>query len=69
MSSALSVLLDPTSRPFEVARTDETNFLSACSRCLHLHGYTKPGPYVVEALLMYAQCKFYTERDPAGEVS
>lgn len=111
LSSALKVLLDPTSCPFRQPRTEEQDYLSACTRCMHLAGYTQPGPYVVETLLVYgmarifhpsrsvyclldgqssapvllllkplknhkehadkyitAQCKFYMERNPAGEV-
>lgn len=69
LASSLLVMNDPQSRPHEGDRTVEKSYLAVSARCLHLAGYIQPGPYVVETLLMYAQCKFWIERNPAGEVN
>jgi hypothetical protein len=43
-------------------------FLAASAQCLVVGGYTSPRPYVVEALALYAQCKYNVTLDPSGEV-
>ena len=43
-------------------------FLTASAHCLILGGYTRPKPHVVEALALYAQCKYTQSMDPSREV-
>ena len=43
-------------------------FLTAAAHCLVLGGYTRPKPYVVEALAMYSQCIYMSSLDPLGQV-
>jgi Fungal specific transcription factor domain/Fungal Zn(2)-Cys(6) binuclear cluster domain len=45
-----------------------TAFLAASAQCLILGGYTRPRPHIVEALALYAQCKYNVTLDPSGEV-
>ena len=68
LSRSLRSFFEPDKQSFNDAQPDENRFLSGCARCMHLAGYLQPGPYVIETLLMYAQCKFYVERNPGGEV-
>ena len=42
--------------------------LAAAAQCLILGGYTRPKPHVVEALALYAQCKYAQTMDPSREV-
>ncbi|ETN39712.1 uncharacterized protein HMPREF1541_05938 [Cyphellophora europaea CBS 101466] len=42
-------------------------FTSASAQCLVLGGF-KPRPYVIEALALYAQCKYLRSLDPSREV-
>ncbi|EXJ53972.1 hypothetical protein A1O7_09309 [Cladophialophora yegresii CBS 114405] len=44
------------------------SFLHAACQCLQLGGFTRPKRYVVEALGLYAQCKYMSTLDPSGEV-
>ena len=43
-------------------------FLTATAQCLALGDYAKNHPYAVEALLLFAQCKYMNTLDPAGDV-
>ena len=43
-------------------------FLTAAAHCLVLGGYTRPKPYVVEALALYSQCIYMSSLDPLGQV-
>ena len=45
-----------------------SNFLAASAQCLILGGYTRPSAHVVEALGLYAQCKYAQTLDPSKEV-
>jgi hypothetical protein len=44
------------------------SFLTAATQCLVLGNYARPQRYAVEALCLYAQCKYMETLDPAGEV-
>ena len=45
-----------------------TQFVTGAAQCLVLGQYVKPQRYAVEALCLYAQCKYMETLDPAGEV-
>ncbi|KIX98478.1 uncharacterized protein Z520_05779 [Fonsecaea multimorphosa CBS 102226] len=45
------------------------SFLNAACQCLRLGGFVRPKHYVVEALGLYAQCKYMATLDPSREVS
>ena len=48
--------------------TPPATFLTAAAECIILAGYTTPKPHVVEALALYAQCKYAQSMDPSREV-
>jgi hypothetical protein len=68
MSAQLSEAIgsEPPSPP--EYRSPRASFLAAAAQCLVLGHYAKPQRYVVEALCLYAQCKYMDTLDPAGEV-
>ena len=45
------------------------HFSTAAAQCLILGRYTRPNRWVVEALVIYAQCKYLHTLDPSREVS
>ena len=49
--------------------THRNNFLTATSQCLVLGGYTIPELKVVQALLLFAQCKHMASVDPPREIA
>lgn len=68
----IGATLDNFSSP-PLARGDEAasakvRFLTSAAQCLHLGDYTRPRPYVIEALLLYAQCKYMATLEPVKEV-
>ena len=69
LAKGLQAVFDPEKHPFALAQANENVYIASCSRCMHLAGYNQPGPLVIETLIIYAQCKFYIERNPGGEVS
>ncbi|KAK5078719.1 hypothetical protein LTR64_002867 [Lithohypha guttulata] len=44
-------------------------FRTAAGQCLVLSNYSKPQPYVVEALALFLQCKYAASIDPQREVT
>ena len=68
MSAQLSQAMgsEPPSSPEN--RSPKASFLTAAAQCLVLGQYAKPQRYAVEALCLYAQCKYMDTLDPAGEV-
>ena len=44
-------------------------YLTAAAQCLILGEYTRPRKYVVEALLLFTQCKYMRTLDPSREVN
>lgn len=44
-------------------------FLTAAAQCLLIGGYTRPRQYVLEALLLFSQCKYMAKLDPSREGS
>jgi hypothetical protein len=57
---------EPPSSPENAS--PKASFLTAAAQCLVLGHYAKPQRYAVEALCLYAQCKYMETLDPAGEV-
>jgi hypothetical protein len=57
---------EPPSSPGN--QSPKASFLTAATQCLVLGQYAKPQRYAVEALCLYAQCKYRDTLDPAGEV-
>jgi hypothetical protein len=55
----------PTSS--EEVITDACQFLAASGKCLVRGEYHRPQPFVLEALIMYAQCKNMQSLDPSRE--
>ncbi|EXJ90908.1 hypothetical protein A1O1_04014 [Capronia coronata CBS 617.96] len=49
-------------------RSMRTTFLNAAGHCIQLGGYVLPKRYAVEALVLYAQCRYRTTMDPSREV-
>ncbi|KAK5072350.1 hypothetical protein LTR70_010460 [Exophiala xenobiotica] len=45
------------------------SFQTAAGQCLVLGNYSKPQPYVVEALALFLQCKYTSSLDPQREVA
>ena len=43
-------------------------FLKAAAQCLNLGNFTQPHKYVIEALLLYIQCKYMCSPEPVGEL-
>lgn len=43
-------------------------FLTASAQCLIVGGYTRPQKHIVEALMLFAQCKYGSTMDPSREV-
>ena len=43
-------------------------FVTATAQCLTLGEFTKPKPYVMEALMLYGQCEYMSTLDPSGDV-
>ena len=43
-------------------------FLKAAAQCLNLGNFTQPHKYVIEALLLYTQCKYMCSPEPVGEL-
>ena len=43
-------------------------FLRAAAQCLSLGDFTQPHKYVIESLLLYAQCKYMSSAEPVGEL-
>ena len=43
-------------------------FLKAAAQCLNLGNFTQPHKYVIEALLLYIQCKYMCSPAPVGEL-
>ena len=68
MSAQLSQAVgsEPPSPP--ESAPPSTKFLTAAAQCLVLGQYAKPQRYAVEALCLYAQCKYMDTLDAAGEV-
>ena len=51
------------------AKSQIKSFMTASAHCLvYGRGYTVPRAYVVEALALYAQCKYNGSLDPSREV-
>lgn len=56
----------------EGSETDDMHhksFLTAAAQCLILGGYTKPKSHVIQALLLFTQCKYMASLDPSREVA
>ena len=43
-------------------------FLRAAAQCLNLGNFSQPQKYVIEALLLYSQCKYMCSPEPVGEL-
>lgn len=56
-----------TSSP-EDAQSRREDFLGAATQCIILGDYAKPQKHVLEALLLFAQCKYVAAFDPSREV-
>ena len=55
--------------PEEGSRPSAKNrLLTAAAQCLTLGDFTQPQKYVIEALLLYAQCKYMCSPEPVGEL-
>ncbi|OCT46262.1 hypothetical protein CLCR_01062 [Cladophialophora carrionii] len=68
LSASLSEVVgsEPTTPEDQVS--PRVSFLHAACQCLRLGGFTRPKRYVVEALGLYAQCKYVSTLDPSGDV-
>jgi hypothetical protein len=53
--------------PPDVGTNPTDLFINAAAQCLMLGGF-KPRPFVIEALALYAQCKYSQSMDPSREV-
>ncbi|KAJ9657062.1 hypothetical protein H2198_004554 [Neophaeococcomyces mojaviensis] len=51
------------------AKNTRGSFEAATGQCLLLGNYSKPQPYVVEALGLFLQCKYASSLDPSREVA
>jgi len=68
MSATLNEAVGSEPSTPEDENTPSARFLRAAAQCLALGGYTRPKKYVVEALALYAHCKYMATLDPSGEV-
>jgi Fungal specific transcription factor domain/Fungal Zn(2)-Cys(6) binuclear cluster domain len=53
---------------FEVQEDARAGFLRAATHCLVLGGFSRPQHQAVEALVLYAQCKYMSSLDPSREL-
>ncbi|KIW29637.1 uncharacterized protein PV07_05440 [Cladophialophora immunda] len=69
MSATLSEAVGSEPSTPEDQLSPRMSFLNAACQCLRLGGFVRPKRYVVEALGLYAQCKYMATLDPSREVS
>ncbi|OAL38486.1 hypothetical protein AYO20_02135 [Fonsecaea nubica] len=69
MSATLSEAVGSEPSTPEDQLSPRMSFLNAAGQCLRLGGFIRPKRYVVEALALYAQCKYMATLDPSREVS
>ncbi|KIW63072.1 hypothetical protein PV04_09950 [Phialophora macrospora] len=68
MSAGLSEAVGSEPTTPEDQLSPRMTFLHAAGQCLRLGGFTRPKRYVVEALGLYAQSKYTSSLNPAGDV-
>jgi hypothetical protein len=68
LSARLSEAIGSEPNTPEDQVSPRVSFLHAAGQCLRLGGFTRPKRYVVEALGLYAQCKYMSTLDPSGDV-
>ena len=68
MSATLSEAVGSEPSTPENQASPRMSFLTAACQCLRLGGYIRPKRHVVEALALYAQCKYMATLDPSREV-
>ena len=68
LSAGLSEAVGSEPSTPEDQPSPRVSFLNAASQCLRLGGFTNPKRYVVEALGLYAQCKYMSTLDPSRDI-
>ncbi|OBT97530.1 hypothetical protein VE01_04490 [Pseudogymnoascus verrucosus] len=68
MSAKINELPVPAPSVFEGQSNARTVFLNAAGQCLVLGEFTRPQSQVMEALGLYAQCKYMFSLDPSREL-
>ncbi|KIW98656.1 uncharacterized protein Z519_00317 [Cladophialophora bantiana CBS 173.52] len=69
MSATLSEAVGSEPSTPEDQLSPRMSFLNAACQCLRLGGFVRPKRHVVEALGLYAQCKYMATLDPSRDVS
>ena len=68
VSALLSDIRRTEPKRHESHSSAKNRYLKAAAQCLNLGNYTQPHKYVIEALVLYAQCKYMCSPDPVGEL-
>ncbi|KAJ9614113.1 hypothetical protein H2200_002249 [Cladophialophora chaetospira] len=68
LSAGLSEAVGSEPSTPEDQPSPRVGFLNAACQCLRLGGFTRPKRHVVEALGLYAQCKYMSTLDPSKDV-
>jgi hypothetical protein len=68
ISALLSDLRGSGPKKHDGHSSTKNQFLKAAAQCLTLGNFTQPHRYVIEALLLYTQCKYMCSPEPVGEL-
>jgi len=69
LAASLSLATNKSSDHCQNEKNTRESFEVAAGQCLLLGNYSKPQPYVIEALALFLQCKYASSLDPSREVA